>query len=272
MTRFWKIIRTAAHIGVFTILTMLSQVGGIIYVVTLGLSRKLNLSKLKSFLLFSLCYLLTSTLIIPLIAPCFSRTPLPLYGKLRPLNILTCLLNRHYVHPELKAHLIDASDQVAQKYSGTKTNYLDANFPFINAFPLVPHLSHHDGKKVDLAFFYRDSETGERMNSTPSFIGYGVYDGPTEKEVDYPEKCKTQGYWQYDLITHVIPKWNESKYVVDVSRTRELIRQLSIAQSTDKIFVEPHLKQRWNLMNYDNIRYHGCQAVRHDDHIHFQIH
>ncbi|MEQ8469745.1 MAG: hypothetical protein RIC35_01090 [Marinoscillum sp.] len=271
MNKFWMIIRQVVHIGVFVILTILTQIGGVIYLATLILSRKLNLSKLKSLLLFSLIYLLCAVLIIPLVAPIFGRTPLPLYGSLRPLNVVTCLLNRHYVAPDLKTQLIKVSGLIAQKHPGSKINYLDANFPFINQFPLFPHLSHNDGKKVDLAFYYRDSESGERSDSAPSFMGYGIYDGPTAREVNYPEKCEHQGHWQYDLITHLIPKWNESKYVVDKSRTRELIRQLSISPGTDKIFIEPHLKQRWNLMNYDNIRYHGCQAVRHDDHIHLQI-
>jgi hypothetical protein len=31
------------------------------------------------------------------------------------------------------------------------------------------------------------------------------------------------------------------------------------------------LKARWNLTQYDKIRFHGCQAVRHDDHIHTQV-
>ena len=37
-----------------------------------------------------------------------------------------------------------------------------------------------------------------------------------------------------------------------------------------KIFIEPHLKKRMNLKN-PKIRFHGCRAVRHDDHIHLQI-
>ncbi|MFT5619364.1 MAG: hypothetical protein ACI85I_002607, partial [Arenicella sp.] len=38
-----------------------------------------------------------------------------------------------------------------------------------------------------------------------------------------------------------------------------------------KVFIEPHLKTRLGLENYSKIRFHGCQAVRHDDHIHVQL-
>ena len=38
----------------------------------------------------------------------------------------------------------------------------------------------------------------------------------------------------------------------------------------EKVFIEPHLKTRLNLTS-NKIRFHGCQAVRHDDHIHLQV-
>ena len=41
--------------------------------------------------------------------------------------------------------------------------------------------------------------------------------------------------------------------------------------NTHKIFIEPHLKQRLGIKN-QKVRFHGCGAVRHDDHIHLQIH
>jgi len=37
-----------------------------------------------------------------------------------------------------------------------------------------------------------------------------------------------------------------------------------------KVFVEPHLKTRMKLVD-SKIRFHGCGAVRHDDHIHIQL-
>lgn len=184
---------------------------------------------------------------------------------------MTCLLNRHYVGPELRDIMVSTSNQMSEAFNGTKTNYLDANFPFFNGFPLLPHLSHNDGKKVDLAFYYNDKASGNLTNSTPSFIGYGIYDGPEEGEINYPERCANKGYWQYGLLTKLIPKWKVDNYEVDSKRTTHLIKLLAEDNSTSKIFIEPHLKQRWRLNSIDKIRFHGCQAVRHDDHIHLQI-
>ena len=48
-------------------------------------------------------------------------------------------------------------------------------------------------------------------------------------------------------------------------------RQQIQNKAIKKIFIEPHLKTRWGLKNYQKIRYHGCHAVRHDDHIHVQL-
>ena len=36
------------------------------------------------------------------------------------------------------------------------------------------------------------------------------------------------------------------------------------------LLLEPHLKTRLKLEKYDKIRFQGCRAARHDDHIHVQ--
>ena len=264
-------LKIIIHLFIFAFLSVLTQVGGIVYFAALYGSNKFQLGRVKSVGLFVIVYLLTTFAIVPLIAPVFGRTALPITGNLRPLNIITCLLNRHYVRPELKKQLTSVAEQMNRNFDGTRTNYLDANFPFYEGFPLFPHLNHNDGRKVDLAFYYVDTRSGEQSNDAPSFIGYGIYEGPTKEEVNYPNRCAEQGFWQYGLLTYAVPKWNEDKLKVDAHRTAELIRLLAEDELTAKIFIEPHLKKRWNLSRYDKIRFHGCQAVRHDDHIHTQI-
>ena len=49
-----------------------------------------------------------------------------------------------------------------------------------------------------------------------------------------------------------------------------MIEFLLREKSTQKIFIEQHLKTRMKLNN-SKIRFHGCRAVRHDDHVHLQI-
>ncbi len=266
-----SISRLLINIVFFVILTILTQIGGLIYIPVLIISKKLNLNKRKTSLLFTGSYLIFTLLIIPLITPLFGRSPLPIKGNLEPQNYLTVLLNRHYVKKDLKAQLVMAAGTMNDQFPGTSVRYLDANFPFISGFPLLPHLSHNDGKKVDLGFFYTNKETGNASNASPSFIGYGVYDSPGEGETNYPKRCKTEGYWQYGFLERLVPQWKADSYTVDVARTKALLKILLAQKETSKIFIEPHLKTRWGLSQYDKVRFHGCQAVRHDDHIHLQI-
>lgn len=266
-----KILRPFIHMVIFILLTLISQVGGVIYLLCGYLTWRWELNKTKSLISFSIIYLITTVLIIPFLAPLFGRTALPITGILRPLNLVTCLLNRHYVSEDLKVVLISAAIKINDEFPGTKTNYLDANFPFFNGFSLFPHLSHNDGKKIDIAFYYKDSDTKKITNSAPSFIGYGVYEEPLNYEVNFPEKCAKEGFWQYGALTYLIPKWKTDKFDLDQERTRKFIKILSNSGITSKIFIEPHLKQRWNLTKYNKIRFHGCHAVRHDDHIHWQV-
>jgi murein endopeptidase len=49
-----------------------------------------------------------------------------------------------------------------------------------------------------------------------------------------------------------------------------LVEILASEKSIGKIFIEPHLKTRLKLTT-PKIRFHGCRAVRHDDHIHVQL-
>ncbi len=179
-------------------------------------------------------------------------------------------MNRHYVRPALKTAAVDAARSMHEKFPGTTVNYLDANFPFINKFPLLPHLSHNDGKKLDLAFCYRMSATNKDTNDCPSAIGYGVCEEPLPHEKNTAAFCAANGYWNYSVLTYIIPQKNKKMFSLDEGRTRELVQQLTAQKAIGKLFIEPHLIERLKLQS-DKIRFHGCQAVRHDDHIHIQL-
>jgi len=274
--RLLKIILT---IILFFLLTVLTQVGGLVYLLS-SLTYKLtdkwtNNNYLKAtyrFTSFLTLYCLTTFLIVPVIAKQLGRVPLPLTetNYLQPLNIWTCFLNRNYVRPELKQTAFEVAKQMNVKFPGTTVNYLDANFPFINKFPLIPHLSHNDGKKLDLSFCYRDTKTNEPTNECPSFIGYGICEEPRPNEKNTANFCANKGYWQYSFMTKVISQDNKQDFTFDSDKTRELVTLIATQSSIGKIFIEPHLKTRLNLTS-GKIRFHGCQAVRHDDHIHIQL-
>lgn len=214
---------------------------------------------------------MVSVLIIPPLAKSYGRVPLPVFNeKVKPLTVLTCLLNRHYVILELREVLLEVADSMNDEYPKTVVSYLDANFPFVDKFPLLPHLSHNDGKKLDIALYYLDTAGIYAYHRAPSFIGYGVFVDPLPGESDMPEKCKKEGYWQYGFLKYLVPQWNKHKFQFDLVRTKMLIEKFISNSRIQKVFIEPHLKNRMRL-NYTKVRFHGCHAVRHDDHIHVQI-
>lgn len=272
-------MRPALKIGltifIVAILTIVTQVGGLIFLLSFFIFRKVErlfpLSGYKTLIKtfgFIFFYLICTFLIVSLIAPLFGRVALPVFEirHLKPLTIGTCLLNRHYVKAELRETAFKVSERLHKAYPGTSVSYMDANFPFFDGFPLVPHLSHHDGKKLDVAFLYK--RNGIPSNANPSPIGYGASEGPKSNEKDMPEVCDQQGYWQYSFMSKYMPL--KKGFEFDDTRTKKLISEFLQSENIAKMFIEPHLKQRLRLTS-SKIRFHGCQSVRHDDHIHVQL-
>ncbi|MEM1122974.1 MAG: hypothetical protein AAGJ18_21195 [Bacteroidota bacterium] len=271
------------RIVVFIGLTVLTQVGGIVYLFYILLKRLIEHRLNKSLKwpvrlsFFSCLYLMSTFVIIPPIAKQFGRVPMPYFATnkapVQPLTVLTVLLNRHYVKPPLKKQILAITKPLQQSLDNKPIliNYLDANFPFVDGFPLLPHLSHDDGEKIDLAFVYKDAQTGKILNDSPSWIGYGVNEAPKKGEVNQPAICAKKGHWQYSILETITPQWKKEKLVVHEQATKRLLQLLVQRKTVKKIFLEPHLTTRWGLQGYDKIRYHGCHAVRHDDHIHVQL-
>lgn len=253
-----KFLKLVGHILIITFLTALTQVGGFVWIITIILSKTKDWKKRY---VFPIIYLVFNILLVPSVAPIFGREKLPVFSNsLTPKNWFYPLAFRNYVNPELKNILLKSA-----KTSGIKITYLDANFPFYDGFPLLPHLSHNDGRKIDLSFMYLNKE-GHPTNKKPSFSGYGAFinsNNPTSKN------CINKGYWQYNF-TKYLSFGTDKELSFDKSSTKKLIQHLLSHSETQKIFIEPYLKSNLNLQD-SRIRFHGCQAVRHDDHIHLQI-
>ena len=180
---------------------------------------------------------------------------------------MTVLLNRNYVKPELN-NLLSFTEQNL-KGTNIEIHYLDANFPFINKFPLLPHLSHNDGKKIDISLIY-ETKDGKLSNKQKSNSGYGVFEGPKINETNQIKVCKDKGYFQYDFPKYLTLGEINTDLVFSKKGTKKLILSILKHKSLGKIFIEPHLKNRLHLKS-NRVRYHGCGAVRHDDHIHIQL-
>ncbi|MEM7659125.1 MAG: hypothetical protein AAF399_23590 [Bacteroidota bacterium] len=274
-----RLFRVGGWLILIGFLTLLTQVGGIILLLYLPLGRRIRNSlpkgwKRRGIQLGSAVsfYLLISMVVVVPLAKLGGRVPLPIFqGELQPLHLCYPLLHRHYVQPELKALLVEAATATADQYPGTITAYLDASHPFGDGYPLLPHLSHQDGKKADLAFFFQNQQGDPLPKKALSWIGYGGVVEPQPGELDQPKRCEAAGHWQYSILETITPPFLLPKRMADEARTRFLLRYLARHPSTGKIFLEPHLKQRWGLTNFRKVRFHGCHAVRHDDHIHVQL-
>ena len=261
------------------VLTVISQVGGLIFLLSLLLFPLIN-RKLRNrwsragakIFVFIGIYTLCTFLIVPPLARSFGRVPLPVLKTkhVQPLNVGTCFLNRHYVRPPLRNALFLSAEKFNRDYPGSIVNYLDANFPFVDKFPLFPHLSHSDGKKLDIAFFYKETKTGIITDRHPSFIGYGACEQPASGEENMTAICERKGYWQYGLLQKIIPHDEKEKFEFDWHRTKSFIENVAEQNEINKILLEPYLKKRLKLTS-DKIRFQGCQAVRHDDHMHVQL-
>ena len=214
-------------------------------------------------------YLVATLLIIPKLAPIWGRETVKETELIQAHSFFTKLLNRNYVQPELNKVLQKVSISLNNKHQGIKLIYLDANFPFIDKFPLLPHLSHNDGKKLDLSLIYQNKK-GFLTNKKQSISGYGVYVAPMNKEKSQATKCKKKGHWQYDFPKYITFGRINKDLLFSKEATKYLINELVNHASIQKVFIEPHLINRMKL-NQTKIRFHGCQAVRHDDHIHIQI-
>ncbi|MBK8969136.1 MAG: hypothetical protein R3D58_18095 [Saprospiraceae bacterium] len=271
------IFRFFAHLGWIAFLTLLTQIGGFIWLLALlaafFLRRQWPLRGL-TWVVFILLYLAATLFLVPPLARLNGRVPMPVFSnpQLRPESLWFCLLNRHYVRPDLRATLEKVAQDMQKQFPGAAIWYLDANFPFINGYPLEPHFSHSDGKKIDLSFYWTHAVSGAPVNANPSPFGYGLYAGPLPNERDYAAGCKQKGYWYIDLDGRITAPFISGKnYRFDAARTRELLRLLAEHPAIRRILVQPHLKQRLGLSAFGKLRFQGCKAARHDDHAHVEL-
>lgn len=252
MTRL-SIIQIIKHAVIVLVLTIVTQLGGLAWAASRFFRRK--------YVAFLAFYAVLSLAAI-LVAPMFGRVPLAC-GAQGPLSVhswLYCITNRNYVTPEMRDVLFDLSNSLETAYPGTRTRVLDAGFPFLEGFPLLPHLSHDDGEKADLAFFYKD-ETGYLPAQARSPIGYFAFeDGPTACQANHLTLR-----WDLELLQ---PLWPDLQ--LEKQRTAYAVNWLARDRRVGKVFIEPHLKRSLGISN-SKVRFQGCRAARHDDHIHVQL-
>ncbi len=159
--------------------------------------------------------------------------------------------------------------KIEAQNSFVKIHYLDANFPFVNGFPLLPHLSHNDGKKLDLSLVYEDVN-GKISNLQKSVSGYGIFEEANTTEFNQTEFCLEHAYYQYDFPKYLTMGSINKELIFSEKGTKKLMNYILQEKEVSKVFLEKHLKDRLQLTD-SRIRFQGCGSVRHDDHIHIQL-
>ncbi|PTW57574.1 hypothetical protein C8N35_11053 [Breoghania corrubedonensis] len=273
-------MRVIGLLVAFLVLTALTQIGGIALVVTwfaLRLLRSRHMSPVWrttiAGTLFIVLYGVLTVFIVPPLAARDGRIALPCLADrgrhYTAANPIFCLLNRNYVVPQLAELLNALSRDVATTFPGTTTLFLDANLPFWDGFPLLPHLSHKDGRKLDLAFYYQNSDGDYLPGATKSPIGYWAFEQP---KPDEPPSCPAKNLLtlRWDMVW-LQPLWPDFR--LDEARTQHALVWLfhnGREHGLQRVFVEPHLAHRLDVESPD-LGFQGCRAARHDDHIHIQV-
>lgn len=247
-------LRIPLHFLIFLTLTILTQIGGLAWLISLLAKRRL-----LTFL-FAYGVLTAGTVFV---APLFGRVPLNCWSSdaFRLQSSLYCVLNRNYVSRKMRDVTKDLSAHLATRFPGTVTLGLDSSFPFFDGFPLLPHLSHDDGNKLDLAFYYRD-KSGYLPGKTTSPIGYFDF----EEGFDSCPQNRWSTRWNLSWL-----QWFWPDYQLERQRTKAAVTWLANDPRVEKIFLEPHLRESLDV-RFGKVRFQGCFAARHDDHIHFQVH
>ncbi len=266
-------MRVVLHAVIFVILTTLTQIGGLVWLAAMVLVRIAGIDGPLAKLIALVLLYAGTTIAAAYAAPLLGRVPLSCFnkadGRLAVQSPLFCALNRNYVTPQTH-HAVEAfAAHMAKAYPGTKTLVFDANFPFIDGFPLLPHLSHDDGRKLDIAFYYERGGT-YRPGETRSPVGYFAFEQPRPGD---PQPCAGRNdwptlRWDFNFLQPLFPD-----YGIDEARTAEALRWLTSQGErfgVEKIFVEPHIASRLGIV-HERIRFQGCRAARHDDHVHFQV-
>ncbi|WP_337185519.1 hypothetical protein [Phenylobacterium sp.] len=188
--------------------------------------------------------------------PCDGR------GALRPVHRTYCARHRHYVTGTVAAVLREAAERLNRRHPDAAILYMEASWPR-GEKPMPPHVSHGDGRQIDLALFYETLD-GRPLARPPTASGYGAFEPPRRES---ERVCVPDGGHHDRPDPPADRTWR-----LDDERTAELIRSLSADPRVRRIFVEPHLKQRLGFAADPKVRFAGCAVARHDDHLHIDFH
>ncbi len=181
---------------------------------------------------------------------------------LKPLKTRYCSEDRHFMTPTARNSLYDAAALLNQRYPGIVVHFMDGSGPE-GVVPFPPHFSHGDGRQVDLALYFTDLE-GRPLKDLPDTRSWGGY-WPSEPPLPGEQIACPQG--REGRAEKPDPPANRD-WRLDNERTRALVEILIADRRVRRVLIEPHLEQRFGLWGHPKLRFAGCHAARHDDHIH----
>jgi hypothetical protein len=258
-------------------LTLLTQIGGLVLIAAWFVARPLRTRRglatalASGLLLFAALHLGLSELALPAMAPVVAgrvRLPCPWFGAaaVEPATAFFCLANRNYVTPAARDAIAALGQALQARDPDAAALYLDAGFPFFDGFPLLPHLSHRHGTAVDLALIYRDAETGRpRWRWIRSPLGYWAFEQPPAGATTPCAENWPTLRWDMAWLQPLLPA-----AALDERATAAMLRWLvgpGRSHGVRRVLIEPHLEARLGIAS-DLLRFQGCRAARHDDHIH----
>jgi hypothetical protein len=115
-------------------LTIVTQVGGLIYLISILFIRNRKKQGLKRLGLFIALYAISVFIVIPNFAKLFGRQQIEDNANLESHSFFYNITNRTYVKPELNDVLVNLSKKIKVLDKNLKIIYLDANFPFFDGF------------------------------------------------------------------------------------------------------------------------------------------
>jgi len=185
---------------------------------------------------------------------------------LAPVKAYYCRQDRHYVRPAVRDRLVEAARALSARYPDDRLWFMDASgADGVKPFP--PHFSHGDGRQIDLGLYYLD-RNGRPMR-------------------DFPDTSKHGGLWPAEPprrgeqiacpagrsgIAFKPDPPADRPWRLDEDRTKALVEILIADPAVRRVLIEPHLERRFGLWGHPKLRFAGCQAARHDDHIHVDFH
>lgn len=259
----------------FVLLTALTQLGGLVFLASLGIAlmlRRKSLAALAGIAFFLVALPLANLFVAPALATLYGRVALPCAGEpYAALSSLYCVLGRNYARPEVRTMLEAMARDLARDHPGLVVATLDTGFPVIDGFPLPPHLSHDDGRRIDLAYFYKNAAGDSAPLAAPSFLGYWGFEAPARPgDAACTDKARWLTFrWDMDWFQAFVRR----DLALDEERTAAMLRWLTETgpqYGVSKILLEPHMAKRLGASS-PMIRFQGCRAARHDDHIHVEV-